>query len=122
MNRAVEIGGREGVERVVRAFIERCHADFIIGFLFEGTDAERTIRHETEMALRLLGDKVRYTGRPIGRTHAPKRINQGHYRRRQAILRTVLTEQGVPEDIAQAWLAHQESFRDVVTNGRDCVE
>jgi len=122
MSDVLDIGGRDGVATIVSDFIDRCHADFIIGFLFEGTDAERTKRHETEMALRVLGDPVHYTGRPIGRTHKPKRINQGHYRRRLAILRTVLSDHDVPDAIRDTWLAHQESFRAVVTNERDCLD
>ena len=122
MSDAVErLGGRPGVERVVGAFIDRCRSDFIIGFLFADTDRDRIVRHETELALRQFGADVAYTGRPLGQAHAPKRINQGHYRRRQAILRHVLTEQGVEDDLIERWLAHQERFRAVVTNDLDCV-
>lgn len=122
MSEAVErLGGRAGVERLVSAFIDRCREDFVIGFLFVGTDRERIIRHEAELALKQFGADVVYSGRPLGQAHAPKRINQGHYRRRQAILRHVLSAEGVDEDLVDRWLAHQERFRSVVTNEHDCT-
>ncbi len=121
MSRVEELGGRDAVEGVVQAFIDRCVSDFVIGFLFSGSDRDRIVRHETEMALRMLGDDIPYTGRPLGAAHRPKRINQGHYRRRQAILRHVLVEQGLAEDVVELWVAHQERFRAAVTNDVDCV-
>jgi hypothetical protein len=105
MSRVGELGGPESVQRIVGAFIDRCMGDFVIGFLFAGSDRDRIVRHETEMALRMLGEDIPYTGRPLAVAHRPKRINQGHYRRRQAILRHVLGEQGVADDVVELWAA-----------------
>ena len=122
MNHVREMGGPQAVEAVMGAFVDRCFADFIIGFMFEGKDRDRIVKHETEMARRMLGDSsVRYTGRPLSSSHKPLKINQGQFRRRMAILGHVLRDHNVPEHIVALWLAHQESFRHAVTIDIDCV-
>lgn len=115
------IGGQAGAERALRAFLDRVFDDFIIGFLFVGKDKERILRHEVELASLHLGGPLGYTGRGIGQAHRPLRINRGQFRRRLAILRTVLQEQQVDEDIVQRWISHDQKLESVVTDGTDCV-
>jgi len=124
MDRAADLatlGGREGVERLVRAFVHRFAQDFIIGYLFEGRDLERIILHETEHALQHLGAEVAYTGRPIAAVHRPLRINAGHFRRRLAILRTVLTEQGVRPPVIDRWIQADRQLMAAIVDGTDCA-
>jgi hemoglobin len=115
------LGGGPGVERLVRAFLARVFDDLIIGFQFEGRDHERIVRHEVEHATRLLGGPAAYTGRPLGAAHRPLKINRGQFRRRLAILRTVLREQGVEEEVIGRWIAHDEQLLGVITDGTDCL-
>lgn len=122
MSDLARLGGAEGLSAHVRAFMERVQADFVIGFLFEGVDLDRVIHHETEMAARLFGDPMPYTGKPIRSVHQRLRINQGHFRRRVAILRHVLEARDVPADLVQRWVDHQEAFREAVTVDADCVD
>ncbi|MCB9793710.1 MAG: group 1 truncated hemoglobin [Alphaproteobacteria bacterium] len=116
------VGGIDGLRPILADFIGRVARDFIIGFMFEGKDLDRIIAKETELAARHLGGQQPYTGRPIGRVHAPLPINRGHFRRRLAFLRTTLADHDVPEDIAARWLAANEALEDSVTNGLDCAE
>jgi len=115
------IGGEETVNRLITAFLDLVQRDFIIGFLFEGRDMARIHRHEVEHASRLLGGPVVYTGRPIGAAHRGLHVNRGHFRRRLAILRTVLGQQGVPDDVIERWIAHDARLEPAVTDGTDCV-
>lgn len=115
------IGGEQAVDGHVRAFVDRMFDDWIIGFLFAGKDRERIVRHEAEHASRVLGGPTRYTGRPLGATHGPLGINRGQFRRRLAILRTVLAERGVPEEVVGRWLAHDQRLERVITDGTDCA-
>lgn len=115
------LGGEEGVRGVVAAFVDRFFADDIIGFLFVGKDKARIVRHETELARLHLGGGGSYGGRPIGALHRPLRITRGHFRRRLALVRQTLAAQGVPEDVVDAWLAHDAALEPVVTDGTDCV-
>ncbi|MCB9665527.1 MAG: group 1 truncated hemoglobin [Alphaproteobacteria bacterium] len=106
---------------IVDAFVARVHADFVVGFLFEGRDLARIAQHELELASGHLGGPLRYAGRPLGQVHRPLRINGGQFRRRMAILARVLEERGVPEETAARWLAHDRKLERVVTDGTDCV-
>lgn len=115
------LGGAEGLEVLIRAFLGRVFSDMIIGFVFEGRDHERIVRHEIEHAARLLGGPAAYTGRPLGAAHRPLRINQGQFRRRLALLRTTLREHGVDEAIVQRWIAHDQRLLAVITDGSDCL-
>ena len=116
------VGGHDGLRTLIERFVDWMFDDFIIGFLFMGRDRERIVRHEVEHASRVLGGPPAYTGRPLGRTHGPLRINRGHFRRRLAILRTVLQEGGVDDDVIARWIAHDERLEKVITDGTDCVE
>ena len=116
------LGGREGVERLVRAFVEASARDFIVGFFFEGKDLERIILHETELAIAHLGGPSRYSGKPLRAAHGPLRINRGHFRRRLAILRTILREEGAPEDIVDRWVEANRALENSVVIDRDCVD
>lgn len=115
------LGGEAGVAAHVAAFVDRVFADPIIGFLFVGRDRDRIVRHETEHASLHLGGPLRYQGRPIAAAHRPLRIHAGHFRRRLALLRTVLRERGVDEAIVARWVARDEALRPVVTGEGDCV-
>ena len=116
------LGGREEVERLVRAFVHASAKDFIVGFFFEGKDLERIILHETEMAVAHLGGPSRYSGRPLRAAHGPLKINRGHFRRRLAILRTILRAEGAPEDVVDRWVESNRALESSVVIDRDCVD
>ncbi len=115
------IGGNPALERIVAAFVDRVFADPIIGFFFVGKDRDRILRHEIAFAARHLGGPSEYTGRPIGEVHRPLRINRGQFRRRMAILRTVLGQQGVPPEIIERWVASESALIAIITDASDCV-
>ena len=115
------LGGAEVLGPLVRAFVDRMAKDFVIGFRFEGKDLDRIAHHEAELAAAHLGGPRSYTGRSIGETHAPLRINRGQFRRRLAVLATVLREHAVPEDVIERWIAHDAALESVVADPTDCV-
>lgn len=115
-----QMGGAETVNAVITDFVNRNFGDFIIGYLFEGRDKARIIRHESAYAAAHLGGPKAYQGKPIASTHRPLRINSGHFRRRLAILRTTLRDHGVNEDIIARWIAREEKLESVVTDGTHC--
>ena len=109
------------LETVVHRFVDRMFDDFVIGFRFEGKDRDRVKRHELELARKHVLGKGTYTGRPIGPLHRAMRINAGQFRRRLAILRTVLREHDVEEAVISAWIAHDRKLEPVLTDGTDCL-
>lgn len=116
-----ELAGGERLREVVAAFVRRMADDFVIGFRFEGKDLDRIAHHEHELAAAHLGGPREYGGRSLAAAHRPMRINRGQFHRRLAILRTVLREHGVPDDVIARWIAHDEALIDVVADQRDCV-
>jgi len=114
------LGGAEGVAQVMTRLVDRMFTDFVIGFLFEGRDRDRILMHEIELASAHLGGPAAYSGRPIGAVHRPLRIHRGHFHRRVAILRKVLTELDVPADVIERWIAHDDSLESVVAEPIDC--
>jgi hemoglobin len=118
---AERIGGEEALFGLVRRFVQRMADDFVIGFRFEGKDLDRIAYHEAELALSHLGGRRGYTGRSLGEVHAPMRINRGQFRRRLAVLRTVLEEECVPADVIGRWIEHDEALEGVIAGPTDCV-
>ncbi len=117
------IGGSEGLIAILEDFIGLVFEDFIIGFMFEGKDRRRIVAKEVELAAAHLGGPQNYTGRPLDRVHKPLPINRGHFRRRLALLRKVLLQHGVEEEVIQRWIGHQEAMADkILARDVDCVE
>ena len=114
-------GGEAVVRAVVDRFVDRAFDDRIIGFLFARSERARVKLHEYEHAAASLGADIAYTGRPIGATHRPLKINAGQFRRRLAILRQEIEAARVPPDIAELWLAAQRRLEAVITDGTDCA-
>jgi hemoglobin len=114
------IGGEDRLRSLIEAFVERVASDFIIGFMFEGRDLARICAHEFEWASAHFGSETQYTGRPLGQVHKPLKINGGHFRRRIAILRTVLTESGVSQELIDHWIAREEAMASVIVSTEDC--
>ena len=115
------VGGPEAVREVIQAFVAEMADDFVIGFLFQGRDLQRVVTHEVEHATRLLGGPSAYTGRPLAAVHGPLRINRGHFRRRLALLRSLLRRRGVEEEVISRWIDHDLRLEPVITDGLDCV-
>lgn len=115
-------GGDEGLARIYADMVDLVFDDPIIGFFFAGKSRERIARMEAELAAVHLGKPgAVYTGRSLSEAHLKHPINQGHFRRRMAALRTVLERHGVPEDVRGRWLEHDLALQGAVTRSLDCV-
>ncbi|MEZ4241783.1 MAG: tetratricopeptide repeat protein [Myxococcota bacterium] len=115
------IGGEAAVEALVARFVRRMAADFVIGFQFQGKDLDRIAHHEAELALAHLGGRRHYGGRSLGEVHAPLRINRGQFRRRLAVLRATLEDEGVPSDVIERWIAHDQALEGAIAGPTDCL-
>lgn len=110
-----KLGGEAPLKALLRDFYDRVFSDLMIGFMFRKADKERLIEKEYELTARLLGAEVRYTGEPMAEVHARHRIMGGQFARRAQILKEVLADHNVPEEVREAWLSHQESLRHLIT-------
>lgn len=115
------IGGPR-LRAVIEDFYDRVFADVMIGFLFVGKDRARLIDKEWELAARMLGADVRYTGKPMREAHARVPILGGHFDRRVQLLRNVLADHAIDAEVQAVWIAHTLALRAQVTAdaGSEC--
>ena len=114
-----QLGGEPKLRAIVDDFVERCFADLMIGFLFKRAKRERIKRFEYEHAARNLGAEIEYRGRALDEAHRPHRIFGGQFDRRRQILLETLRDHGAPEEVVNAWIAHQDSLRSMITRDPD---
>ena len=114
-----ELGGETVLREIVGDFIDRCFADTMIGFLFARAERDRIKRFEFQHAARFLGAPIEYEGRPLQAAHARHRILGGQFDRRRQILIETLEEHDVSKEVLQAWIAHQDSLRPLITKDPD---
>lgn len=109
---------------VIVDFYQRVFDDVMIGFLFVGKDRQRLIDKEWELAARMLGAPVAYTGRPMKMAHAGSPIFGGHFERRLQILRETLAEHDIDEEVGRVWIEHQQALRSQITadRGSECKD
>lgn len=115
------IGGDDSLRGHINAFVDRMFADWVIGFVFDGKDRDRIVHLEAQHAAAVLGGPKRYEGRSLAVAHRPLRINRGQFRRRLALLQTVLRERGVDPAIIERWVAIDSQLEAVITDGSDCL-
>ena len=110
-----QLGGEPKLRVIVDDFVDRCFDDVMIGFMFQRASRDRIKRFEYQHAAEHLGGPVRYGGRPLGEAHGPHRIFGGQFARRRQILIETLRDHGVADDIIDAWIAHQDTLRALIT-------
>jgi hemoglobin len=114
-----QLGGEPVLRRVISTFIDE---DRMIGFFFRAADRQRIKEMEFQWTACLLGAAIEYEGRPLKEAHSRHPIMGGQFQRRQQILRDVLEEHRVPEEIQRVWLSHNETLRPLITRdaGSEC--
>jgi hemoglobin len=111
--------GAERLRAVIEDFYDRVFADVMIGFLFTGKDRARLVDKEYELAARMLGADIRYTGKPMREAHARVPILGDHFDRRVQLLTNTLADHDVDPEVRDTWLAHTHALRAQVTADRD---
>jgi truncated hemoglobin YjbI len=115
-------GGEQKLRQIVDVFIDRVFADRMIGFFFRDANRQRIKEMEYQLIAQYLGAPIVYQGRPLAEAHGKHPIMGGQFMRRMQILRETLEEFKVAPEIRDAWLAHTEKLRPLITrdSGSDC--
>lgn len=119
MSHFEELGGEPKLRAIVDDFVDRCFEDTMIGFLFARADRDRIKRFEYQHAAEHLGADIAYQGKPLDVAHGPHRIFGGQFSRRRQILIETLRDHEAPEGVIDAWIAHQDSLRGLITKDPD---
>jgi hemoglobin len=114
-----QLGGEPKLKAIINTFIDRVFDDRMIGFFFRNADRQRIKAMEYQLAAHFLGAEVKYQGRPLDQVHAKHPIMGGHFARRRQILKETLDLYLVPEPIKEAWLAHTDALRALITSQKD---
>lgn len=114
-----ELGGETALRPIIDDFIDRCFDDVMIGFLFARAERERIKHFEYQHAASALGAPVEYGGRPLDAAHRPHRILGGQFDRRKQILKDTLRDHEVSSAVVDAWIAHQDQLRHLITRDPD---
>ena len=117
------LGGLVGLRKLMEEFVGRVVEDTMIGFFFRNVDQENLIEREFQFAANFWGAEVEYGGRPLKEAHGKHRIMGGQFARRKQILREVLTESGIDDDLIEIWMDHTEKLRPLITKqpGGECL-
>ena len=117
-----KLGGEPQLKKIIDAFIDRVFADRMIGFFFREADKDRIKELEFQLTAQFLGADIEYKGRPLEEAHAKHPIMGGQFMRRLQILKEILEEYQVPNEVRSAWLSHSEYLRPLITQdaGSDC--
>jgi hemoglobin len=114
-----QLGGEQELRTIVDTFIDRIFDDRMIGFFFRNADKQRIKDLEYQLTAHFFGAEVEYQGRPLDQVHAKHPIMGGHFARRRQILKDTLDLYHVPEPIKEAWLAHTDALRPLITPQKD---
>jgi truncated hemoglobin YjbI len=110
-----QLGGEPKLRAIIDTFIDRVFDDHMIGFFFRNASRARIKDMEYQLAANFLGAGVQYRGRPLDQVHAKHPIMGGQFDRRRQILKETLELYQVPEVIKDAWLAHTDRLRSLIT-------
>jgi hemoglobin len=109
------LGGSAGLRTIIERFYDRLFSDMLIGFFFDGHDKTRLVASQVSYLLAHLGERDHaYRGPSIRSAHEGLPITTGHFDRRHQILREVLDEFAVDDQIRQSWLAFDQSLRGLI--------
>ena len=109
------LGGIAGLRAIIKRFYDRLFSDPLVGFFFHGHDKARLITSQISYLLANLGDGQQdYEGPSIRSAHQDLPITTGHFDRRHQILKEVLGEFEVDDEISRSWLAFDQSLRNLI--------
>jgi hemoglobin len=110
-----QLGGEQKLREIIGTFIDRVFEDRMIGFFFRNASRERIKAMEYQLAANFLGAEVEYQGRPLDQVHAKHPIMGGQFERRRQILKETLELYQLPKIVQEAWLAHTDRLRALIT-------
>ena len=109
------LGGFDQLTIILEEFYTRLMNDIWIGYIFKPFDRQKLILDQAEFVNRSLGGPKRnYESRNLKKIHRPLNITGGHFDRRHQILKEVLNEFDVEEEIKELWINLDLKFKSVI--------
>ena len=111
-----ELIGPAFIANAVAEFYRRAFLDGMIGHFFFHSDISHITQEQIIFATAMLGGPQQYRGKPLKAAHKPFAIRKPHFGRRQVLMREVLDDLGLDEELKNQWLALEEQFRPIILN------
>lgn len=110
------VGGlsEDKVAVIIRDFYNLAAHDMIIGHFFFNKDLEHIIAQQTRFAIGLLGGKGNYRGKSMEEAHRDLKIRPPHFGRRQVLMKQVMIEHGLPEEVWMEWLRREDKLKPLI--------
>jgi hemoglobin len=112
----VRLGGRDGVDAIAAALIDRAAADPLTGPSFTDSKLDRIKQLLGEQLCELAGGPCVYSGDPMKEVHAGHHISEAQFYRMVEELKQILVERGVDQR------STNELLRVLAPMKRDVVE
>jgi truncated hemoglobin YjbI len=107
------IGGEDGLTRILRDFYRRMSGDVLIGFFFEGKDTDAIADQQRAFLMKAMGATPSYSGKPPAQAHrAIAPILAGHFDRRLRLLEDTLKAHGLAAEDIRIWVDFESAFRE----------
>ena len=108
--------GHAFITKAVAEFYKRAFADVMIGHFFFKSDINHITTQQIAFVSAMLGGPSTYQGKPLKHAHKPFLIRPAHFNRRQVLMREVLNDLCLDDELTDAWLATEEHVRHVIIN------
>jgi hemoglobin len=94
-------------------------ADPMLAHFFWNTNHEHLVAMQVDFVSNLLGGPKVYQGASLQKAHEGMTIRPPHFRRRQRLLQECMQEEGLPEELGQAWLGLEERLKPLIMRDPD---
>jgi len=110
-----QLGGQDGLHRVVDEMYVRVLADDELGSFFTGVPMEKLVRMQTEFIASITSGDIQYTGADLMRVHQGRGITRHHFPKFCGHLAAALEEHQVSPHAIDQVLGRLAMYSDKIT-------
>lgn len=117
-----KLGGLETLKKVHKRFYDLAYKDPWFGKYLETLPQEIIEDKQNKFMMKAMGGPNEYTGTHPKYAHAYMWIPEELFDLRHSLLEQAITENGVPEELKEAWLKIDKSFKSAIVHEKleDC--
>ena len=105
-----EVGGDPTLQRVHKTFYDKVFDHEWMSLYFQDVDRDFIEFQQTEFMRGVLGGENKYCGRPPKAAHVHIFVTPELFDIRSELLRQALIDEGIREDLREAWLDRDRAF------------
>lgn len=110
-----QVGGSDGLRRIVDEMYVRVLADPVLSPFFEGVEIDKLSRMQTEFVASITSGDIQYTGADLTRVHAGRGITRLHFSQFVSHLTDALQVHDVSPQVIDQVLGKLAMYSDKIT-------